>query len=45
MQMIRMEMLVELYSQTINNLLESQGMQTPDVDAGKWYSKKANGNH
>jgi hypothetical protein len=39
MQMVRMEMLVELYSQTVNNLLESQGMQ-PDVESGKWYSKK-----
>jgi hypothetical protein len=40
MQMVRMEMMVELYSQTINNLLDSQGMQTPEVDSGKWYTKK-----
>ena len=41
MQMVRMEMMVELYSQTINNLLESQGMKPPtDLDAGKWYKAK-----
>jgi hypothetical protein len=44
MQMVRMEMLVELYSQTLNNLLESQDMITPDVESGKWYSKKTKEN-
>lgn len=44
MQMVRMEMLVELYSQTLNNLLESQDMITPDVESGKWYSKKTKDN-
>jgi hypothetical protein len=41
MQVVRLEMMVELYSQSITNLLESQGMQTPtQLDAGKWYKAK-----
>jgi hypothetical protein len=36
-------MLVELYTQTLTNLLESQGMQSPtQLDAGKWYQAKLN---
>jgi hypothetical protein len=43
MQVVRLEMLVELYTQTLTNLLESQGMQTPtQLDAGKWYQAKLN---
>lgn len=37
--MVRMEMLLELYSQTMHNLLESQGMSDLPTDSGKWYSK------
>ena len=38
MQVVRLEMMVELYSQSITNLLESQGLQSPtQLDAGKWY--------
>lgn len=40
LQMVRMEMLVELYSQTLNNLLETQGME-PNLEANKWYTKKS----
>jgi len=41
MQVVRLEMMVELYSQSITNLLESQGLQTPNqLDAGKWYKAK-----
>lgn len=41
MQMVRLEMMVELYSQTLTNLLESQGLQSPtQLDAGKWYKAK-----
>ena len=41
MQVVRLEMLVELYTQTLTNLLESQGMQSPtQLDAGKWYKAK-----
>jgi hypothetical protein len=41
MQVVRLEMMVELYSQSLNNLLESQGMYTPtQLDAGKWYNAK-----
>ena len=41
MQVVRLEMMVELYSQSITNLLESQGMQSPtQLDAGKWYKAK-----
>jgi hypothetical protein len=43
MQVVRLEMLVELYTQTLTNLLESQGMQSPtQLDAGKWYQAKLN---
>lgn len=41
MQMVRLEMMVDLYSQTLTNLLESQGLQSPtQLDAGKWYKAK-----
>lgn len=41
MQMIRLEMMVDLYSQTLSNLLESQGLSSPThLDAGKWYKAK-----
>lgn len=40
MQVVRLEMLVELYSQSLNNLLESQGMDKASLDAGKWYQNK-----
>lgn len=43
MQVVRLEMLVELYTQSLTNLLESQGMQSPtQLDAGKWYQAKLN---
>lgn len=42
MQMVRLEMLVELYTQTINNLLQSQEMQISPLEAGKWYQDKIN---
>jgi hypothetical protein len=38
MKMVRMEMLVELYTQTLENLLQSQNME-PTLDADKWYKK------
>ena len=41
MQVVRLEMMVELYSQSLTNLLESQGLKGPtDLDAGKWYKAK-----
>ena len=41
MQVVRLEMMVELYSQSITNLLESQGLSAPtQLDAGKWYKAK-----
>ena len=41
MHMVRLEMMVELYSQSLTNLLESQGLKGPtDLDAGKWYKSK-----
>jgi hypothetical protein len=40
MQVVRLEMLVELYSQSLTNLLESQGMEKSSLDAGKWYQNK-----
>jgi hypothetical protein len=41
MQVVRLEMMVELYTQTLTNLLESQGLQSPSqLDAGKWYKAK-----
>ena len=39
--MVRLEMMVELYSQSLTNLLESQGLKGPtDLDAGQWYKAK-----
>jgi hypothetical protein len=39
--MVRLEMLVELYGQTLTNLLEYQGMKNTDnLDSGKWYQSK-----
>jgi hypothetical protein len=41
MQVVRLEMLVELYGQVLTNLLEYQGLSaTPDLDSGKWYKAK-----
>ena len=41
MQVVRLEMMVELYVQSLTNLLESQGLQSPtQLDAGKWYKAK-----
>jgi hypothetical protein len=40
MQVVRLEMMVELYTQALNNLLESQGMGVNNLDAGKWYADK-----
>jgi hypothetical protein len=41
MQVVRLEMMVELYSISLTNLLESQGMQShTQLDAGKWYKAK-----
>jgi len=41
MQVVRLEMMVELYTQSLTNLLQSQGLQTPNqLDAGKWYKAK-----
>jgi len=41
MHMVRLEMMVEFYSQSLTNLLESQGLKGPtDLDAGKWYKAK-----
>jgi hypothetical protein len=43
MQVVRLEMMVELYTQSLTNLLESQGFQSPSqLDAGKWYQAKLN---
>jgi len=42
MQVVRLEMMVELYTQALNNLLESQGMNVNTLDAGKWYTDKLN---
>lgn len=41
MQVVRLEMMVDLYTQTLSNLLESQGLSAPtQLDAGKWYKAK-----
>jgi hypothetical protein len=41
MQMVRLEMLVELYGQSLSNLLESQEMDlSSNIDSGKWYTKR-----
>ena len=43
MQVVRLEMLVELYTMSIDNLLESQNMKPTQLDAGKWYQKRMEG--
>jgi len=43
MQVVRLEMLVELYTLSIENLLESQNLKPNELDAGKWYQKRLNG--
>ena len=40
LQLVRMEMHLELMSLTLENLLESQGMETHSLDSGKWYQAK-----
>ena len=41
MQVVRLEMMVELYTQSLTNLLQSQGLQSPtQLDAGKWYNAR-----
>jgi hypothetical protein len=40
MQVVRLEMLVELYTLSIDNLLESQNLKPTDLDAEKWYTNK-----
>jgi hypothetical protein len=40
MQVVRLEMLVELYTLAIDNLLESQNLKPTELDAGKWYQKR-----
>lgn len=42
MQVVRLEMMVELYTQTLNNILEAQGLEINSLDAGKWYTDKIN---
>lgn len=44
-QVARMELIVELYTQTINNLLDSQGMEINPLDSGKWYQRKPQENN
>jgi hypothetical protein len=41
MKVVQIEMLLDLYSLAIRNLLESQGMEPESaLDSGKWYQKK-----
>lgn len=40
MQIIRLEMHVELLTVCLTSLMETQGMETPDLDSGKWYTKE-----
>lgn len=40
LQVVRMEMHLELMSLTLENLLESQGMDSHSLDSGKWYQEK-----
>ena len=43
MQVVRLEMLVELYTLSIDNLLQSQNLKPSELDAGKWYQKRLDG--
>jgi len=41
-QVAKLEMLVDLYGQSLVNLLESQQMEANShLDSGKWYTKRS----
>lgn len=44
-QVARMELIVDLYTQTLNNLLDSQGMEISPLESGKWYQRKPQENN
>lgn len=42
MQLLRLEFELEVIKAGINALLESNKVQAPELDAGKWYKAKLN---
>jgi hypothetical protein len=45
MQLIRLEYQIDSLNYIIQAMLEMNNMQRPELDAGKWYQRKVDGNH
>jgi hypothetical protein len=42
LQVTRLEMMIDIYIQSLNNLLDSQGFEfTEQLESGKWYNAKS----
>lgn len=44
-QVLKLEFQLELMDQYLSAILDSLGAPRPDLDAGKWYQRKMDGNH
>lgn len=44
-QVLKLEFQLELMDQYLSAILDSLGTPRPDLDAGKWYQRKMDGNH
>lgn len=44
MQVLRLEFELELSNAMLSTLIESNNLPMPDLDAGKWYRRKLEGN-
>ena len=44
MQVLRLEFELELTSAMLASLVEANNLPMPDLDAGKWYKRKLEGN-
>lgn len=44
MQILRLEFELELVNAMLSTLIESNNLPMPDLDAGKWYKRKLEGN-
>lgn len=44
MQVLRLEFELELTNAMLSTIIESNNLPMPELDAGKWYHRKLNGN-
>ncbi len=44
MELLRTQFQVEILQAAVASILEANNLKTPDLDAGKWYNAKLNGN-